>query len=662
MQLLVLAAAIINAQRPAAPGNKYWDDVLALPQVENGLLFDTRQAVTSSKTVSLGTGRFGGQCMVVAETQKYAYGNTPFVLAGDFTIEGHAYFTGNGDNDYLFDTGGNDLVLKLVGNKWKLAYGGSATPLIDTNITPANNTWYHFAVVRQGALVKLYVDGVSIGQAVFTTTLNQLTFSWGNYTPGGPYSHIGRLDCCRISGIARYTGNFTPPMEPFPIGGPEAGFDPFWGQVALLTKDGGVDSTGKGTFVTVGANASISPAQKRFGGDSMKVSGGSHFRMANTDGRFDFETADFTVEAWVYPLAVMSGEVHVVGRAGTATPGGYRIVLSNMRPRLYYSVLGASNWSASSTLTGSEIPANRWTHLAVSRVGNVLRLFVNGKIFLTQMFGGTMAALSLPFTIGADTNSGEGFNGHIDSVRVTRACRYIESFTPKLVNDMANRADAGGESLAGYDTYYANTQILLPFDSSLAPRRQDVNFTSAGASFTFDTTRKLFDNPTMSLVTGSTALIAYTCTVCLISSPDFTVETWVNSDYNGAADFSLASQFAAGGWGLTLRQGAARFYYTTTLFIQSTTNFAQGTWKHIAVTRRNGVITMYVDGVAEASVNYAGNLTSGAALQVGKLGATASTVGYRVNMADLRITNGYSRYNTNFAKPTTPHLVSGLAA
>lgn len=668
MQLLVLAAAIINAHRPAAPVNKFWDDVLALPQVENGVLFDSRQAVTVSKTVTLGTGRFGGQCMVVAENQLYTYGNTPFILTGDFTFEGHAYFTGNGDNDYIFDTGGNILVLKLVGNQWKVAYGGSATPLIDTAVTPVKNQWYHFAVVRQGQLLKLYVDGVSIGQATFPTLLNQAQFTWGNYTGGGPYSHIGRLDNCRISSIARYTANFTPLMEPFPIGGPEAGFDPYWGQVQLLVKEGSgalpIDATGKGTFTQVGANALISTTQKRFGDNSIKVSGNHHFRMANADGRFNYPTEDFTVECWVHPLAFVAGDVHIIGRDGSASsPGGYKLALNNMRPRMFYSNIGATSWTATTVFTGSELPLNRWSHLAMTRAGNILKLFVNGKLLITQAFGGTMSAgTGLPFTIGATQSSTEGFNGYIDSVRVTKAIRYAESFTPKLLTDVAVRGDAGGESLAGYDTYYSNNVFAAPLDGSFEARRQGVPV-NVMPQTGFDQTRLMFGKPTFTCTTGVNSVLSYSHVNPLIPATDFTVESWVNSTYNDVnASFGIVSQFGAGGWGLVLRSGQCRFYYTSTLFIASTTNFADGQWKHIAVTRRNGVITMYVNGVVEATVSYTGSFSLAAATLVGRVAGNPPAAGYRVNLADLRVTNGFSRYNTAFTPPTKAHPVSGLAA
>lgn len=663
MQLLVLAAAIINAQRPSAPDNKYWDDVVALPQVVNGVLMDSRQPVTATKSVTLGTGRFGGQCMQVAEGQLYSYAGTPFVLAGDFTFEGHAYFTGSGDNDYIFDTGGNQLVLKLVGAQWQVAYGGSSQPLIAPGFGPQLNRWYHFAVVRQGALLKLYIDGISVGQSTLTSTLASVNFSWGDYTFGSSYSHIGKLDQCRISSMARYTGNFTPLMEPWPIGGPEAGFDPFWGQNVLLTKDGGVDATGKGTFVTVGANATISTVQKRFGTDSMKVSGGSHFRMADNDNRFDFETTDFTIEGWFYPLASLGGTVHLIGRSGTGASGGYRLALDNMRPRIFYSN-AANSWTATAPIASSEIGINRWTHIAMSRAGNVMKLFVNGKLLQVQVFSGTMNASTLGFTVGADSNSLEPFNGHIDSVRVTRACRYSESFTPKLVNDFAVRDNAGGEAQAGYDTYYNNTVLQLQLDNTLGSRRGgNAAISAAGASYTFDSSRLLFDKPTISWTTGLTALASYGYGYSLIASPEFTVECWTNSNYNNTTNpFSLASQWGTGGWGLTLHAGKARFYYTNTLFIESTSRFDQNNWKHLAVTRRNGVITMYVDGVAEASVNYAGAFTSSQALQLGRISTNGADSGFRVNMAELRITNGVSRYNTTFAKPTKAQSVSSLAA
>lgn len=676
MQLLVLAAAIRNSLRPPAPDNNYWDDVVALPVVENNVLYDSRQPVLSAKTCTIGTGRFGGQCMQFAAGQVYRYGNTPLVISGDFTIEGHVYLDprGAGSNSYVFDAGTNGLVLRYYQGKWSCVVTSVVPAGLASEVSPAYATWYHFAVVRQGDLLKLFIDGTMIGQSTFSGVLNATTFTWGNYGGTTGYSLLGKLDSCRISLNARYTANFTPSMSPFMAGGQEATFDPFWDRTVLLTQGGAVggnavDLTGKGTINKV-LNASVSNTVRRFGDSALKIPGdASYFSVANDDGRFDFNPTDFTVEGWLY-LTAATGSNHVLGRGNAVTFGGYKIMLDQRRPRIFVSIAGATAWTASAAVTGSEIPLNVWTHIALSRQGNTMRLYING-VFLTFVAVSTLTTSAIPFTIGASSTGTEPTPGYMDSVRVTRGCRYAANFTPKLLSDFAVRGPSGGEGIAGYDTYYANSVFNARYIDSLTDRRQTAPPTSVGTTVAFDNSRKLFGKPTMTMVTGINGNVAYAVNKALVNSPDFTVEAWVNTDYDSTlANACIASQWdvsSGGVWALTVRstateRGRARFNYATASFIGSTTDVADGNWHHIAVSRRDGVITLYVDGVAEATVtdtrnfNFTGNLT------VGKLATYAPTAGFRLNISDLRITAGISRYNSNFTSPTGFHPVSGLAA
>lgn len=79
------------------------------------------------------------------------------------------------------------------------------------------NQWNHIALVRNGNLFTLYVNGTS----VFSTTN---TSNLGSSAPimfgGSPHSLTERLggyiDEVRVTkGVARYTSNFTPPIKPF---------------------------------------------------------------------------------------------------------------------------------------------------------------------------------------------------------------------------------------------------------------------------------------------------------------------------------------------------------------------------------------------------------------------------------------------------------------
>lgn len=75
--------------------------------------------------------------------------------------------------------------------------------------------WHHYALVRNGSVIKLFLNGVQEGgdQAIaFTVNDSTAQFSvgrWGEFTSS---TWFGSIDEFRLSvGIARWTSNFTPP-------------------------------------------------------------------------------------------------------------------------------------------------------------------------------------------------------------------------------------------------------------------------------------------------------------------------------------------------------------------------------------------------------------------------------------------------------------------
>lgn len=84
----------------------------------------------------------------------------------------------------------------------------------------ADGNWYHLAWVRNGSNNQIYVNGTSIASATDSTTTAPTggTAYLGTLsTAPGTFSCGGFIDEMRITkGVARYTGNFTPPIAPFP--------------------------------------------------------------------------------------------------------------------------------------------------------------------------------------------------------------------------------------------------------------------------------------------------------------------------------------------------------------------------------------------------------------------------------------------------------------
>jgi hypothetical protein len=99
-----------------------------------------------------------------------------------------------------------------VNNRWQVGINSTAYNYSDT---PANNTWYHVAVVKSGGNILVYRDGVSKGSNADATSINNDGFKLGA-SPAGNYPFTGYIDEFRLSaGIARWTGNFTVPTQAY---------------------------------------------------------------------------------------------------------------------------------------------------------------------------------------------------------------------------------------------------------------------------------------------------------------------------------------------------------------------------------------------------------------------------------------------------------------
>jgi hypothetical protein len=105
---------------------------------------------------------------------------------------------------------------------FRVRSGGSDVVDISNAFDPASGTWYHLAIVKQGTTgYKIFVDGTQVGTTqTDVSTLPNLTgeFRIGIFTNQTPVDYYlnGWMEEVRISkGIARWTGNFTPPTSAY---------------------------------------------------------------------------------------------------------------------------------------------------------------------------------------------------------------------------------------------------------------------------------------------------------------------------------------------------------------------------------------------------------------------------------------------------------------
>lgn len=187
--------------------------------------------VNGSGQLSTADKKFGTASYLAAATDgadSFSIPKSAAPVEGRWTIEMWVKITSShGSAQYLF-------YRRKGTDNFRLSYNNADNRLFlgrtgHTSIYPSNNsfslnTWYHVAVVNDGAKVKLYQDGVRQGSAVDAYTAGDS--DWGDIYFGGPnYTFSGAglggyIDEVRITdGVARYTGNFTPPTSTFPTEG-----------------------------------------------------------------------------------------------------------------------------------------------------------------------------------------------------------------------------------------------------------------------------------------------------------------------------------------------------------------------------------------------------------------------------------------------------------
>lgn len=245
----------------------------------------------------------------------------------------------------------------------------------------------------------------------------------------------------------------TASVRPFPfyrpqVHGPlvpekvEGLWDPSWGNVvALLMMEGTnnstafLDATAKRSWSAVG-NAKITTADSYFG-SSCGVFDGSGDAIETPDHNdFNFGAGDFTIEGFINPgSGYKSGYRAIIcQRTNNNSNHSFNVNLQVGTGDLFFVMTtGGAATDAVYASAGSP-PEDVWSHFAVSRVGNQLRVFVAGNGgTIVNVAGKVMFNSPVSVLIGA-ADSGVysiGFLGKMDAFRITKGVgRYLDNFTP----------------------------------------------------------------------------------------------------------------------------------------------------------------------------------------------------------------------------------------
>ena len=292
---------------------------------------------------------------------------------------------------------------------------------LNSTATVKPNEWNYVSAVITSGTIQLYINGVASGS---TASFGNAGYTYGRMSIGAllqnnasAQSFPGYISNARVvNGTAIVPSGV--PTSPLTAVTNTA-------LLANFTNAGIFDQTGKNNLETVG-NAQIDTTTKKYGTGSMEFDGSGDYLAIPASQDFAFGTGDFTFECWINTSNVPSVNNDRIIRIGANNvTGNFQIVITT-------GEVVRVDSGPSILITGSvDVVDGAWHHIAVTRSGTDLKLFVDG----TQ--DGSTATNSTNFNqtvaqIGYDsTVASSEYTGFIDDLRITKGvARYTTTFTP----------------------------------------------------------------------------------------------------------------------------------------------------------------------------------------------------------------------------------------
>jgi len=352
--------------------------------------------------------------------------NVAFTLStNDFTFEcwvNPTVGTSTTNNIVLSQWGsGNAFIFRYVNGRLK--FDGAGSSVTGTTTTVTAGQWNHIAITRSSSTVRLFVNGVIDAT---TGTIGALTdgasvVAIGAYTAGTSEWVTGYISNLRLlNGTALYTTTFTPPTAPLTA----------ITNTVLLTCQSNrfLDNSTNAFTITRAGDTSVqsfNPFQRNSATTLYFDGTGDGENVSSLSGPL---TGNFTYEAWVYPTSSALSYRVIFGLDSYATASTpFRLYQYGTNFQFWYTST-AGNFINSSTITIAG-----WYHIAITRSGTDIRMFVNGIQAGTTL----TSAVNYPssaFRVGMDSAGTYPFIGYISDLRVTNGvARYTTTFTPPTI-------------------------------------------------------------------------------------------------------------------------------------------------------------------------------------------------------------------------------------
>jgi hypothetical protein len=582
--------------------------------------------------------------------------------SGAWTIECWFNITGFATNQTLIGTGTSGT------NALAIYFDTATTIRIDQvnvssdsfTVSPiSTNAWHHFVAVKDGSNnLTLFIDGVRASTGSITSARNYSVASVRiGFTQGGAYwpGYISNFRA--VVGTAVYSPTSTTLVVP---NTPLTAIT----NTQLLTCQNNrfLDNSTNAYALT----ATGTPSVQGFGpfapalqwtpdvvGGSGYYDGSGDYLNAGTNTAFNiFNQTNATVEFWIYLNAAYSSDIDpicyyqgsndfwMVQLAGGQAGKSIR----------FYTILGGSAVTLDVVQSSTTFQPFQWNHCAFVKSGSNWYTFINGAQVATAATAPTRSYTTGTLNIGCRTSGVNLLNGYLGGLRITNTVVY--SGSTYTVPSVPLTAISGTQILLN------NTNAGI-YDGKMANNLETVGNAQVSTSpVKYGSGSMYFSGVSPYSYLKSDSNLARNVA---FGTGDFTIECWVwltttASDSvimdtrpgSNSGNYFLFYLWTNGG----AQQPTIAWYVPTSYALSTGGSVSANVWTHIAVSRANGIIRSFKDGVLQQS---AANTTSYAnpGAPYPYIGASygVSTDSFKGYIDDFRITNGVARYIANFTPP-----------
>ena len=608
-------------------GNVYWSTASGGGSVNVASQYAWTNTQTFSNNITFSANVIVANVFSVGNSTVNTFANSTHFYSGNSTVYGY----GNNTADVLVSASGN---LTLTATSIVLA---NAT--VNTFVANTTQLTISTPVSANGSFGAAGQSLISTGGGV----------AWGSVSPGYNYSSIfggsGSYFSIPSSTLFNFgTGNFTIESWVYPI---DAGRTNDASKVGTIISQGDGTNTGHWAFYSVISGGVVSALYFASDGvDRLTVTGLSisinawhHFSCVRNGTTITIYVDGVSVGSATYGTSIGNAGTVQIARSvfGGSFENWLKGYFSNVRV-----VKGTAVYTSNFTVTTSPLSAISGTSLLTCN--SITPSDSSGNnLVVTNVAAGTSASYS-PFTsttVSLPTTTLTAVRQQFTGDGSTTTFSIAGGYTPNAISVFVNGV-----------LFRNGTEVTVTSGSTIVFAVAPLSGALIDVIGTVPTTYSSITPQVYSVgFNGSTQSLSSTGTYT-IGTGDFTFEFWLNyTGGNGYVCFFCTTGSPQVYYGLQTGTLYPFVWNGTSAQLVSSTNITTNTWQHHAVVRKNGVLSIFLNGISIASTTYSSSIADAPIVIGNNNGNAQYTTGY---MSNFRFVSGVAVYTNNFTVPSSP--------